>query len=383
VTIVLRRALVPGVLLSLFACAGAESPTAPATSFQELGVESPAAEPSSPLVRLSVPTYDGSGQAVHPDIVWFPKPWHGWEYWMAFTPYPRGQERFENPSIVVSHDGVHWQVPAGLSNPLVGSLRKPAFNSDPDLSYDAAHDRLVLIYREVRAGFNNIFSISSQDGVVWGGRSMLFRRRNHGMISPTIVIPSGGPPKIWYVDGGRNKCLKRVTRVMRQTATAADALAPSRLEHGWSFPRAAGLEQKGYMIWHLDVVQVPAKGEYWALYPAYTRRGCGTRDLFFARSRDGVNWTTYPIPLLRHEDERWTSVMLYRASALYDESRDVVRIFLSAQGPGPDWRLGLVEFKYDELIAALEGRAAVPGISHQLIPAGAPFGRLIDEDAMP
>ena len=382
--VVLRRVLLPGVLLlPLLACAGADTPTGVDLSFPELGMESPVAQPFSPLVRLTVPTYDGSGQAVHPDVLWFPQPWHGWEYWMAFTPYPQGQERFENPSIVVSHDGVRWEVPAGLSNPLVGSLRKPAYNSDPDLSYDAAHDRLVLIYREVRAGFNNVYSISSKDGSTWGERRMVFRRRNHGMISPTIVIPASGQPMVWYVDGGRNRCARRVTRVMRQTATAADALAPRGVDRGWTFPRLAHLEQNGYMIWHLDVVAVPAKGEYWALYPAYTRKGCGTRDLFFARSRDGVTWTTYPRPLLRHEDERWTSAMLYRASALYDASRDVVRIFLSAQAPGAEWRLGSVEFKYPELLAALEGRAALPGISHSMLHSGGPPALPVDEDALP
>jgi len=381
--IVLRRALLAGGLLPLMACAAGESPTAPNVAFEELGVTSPVAAPSSPLVRLTVPTYEGSGQAVHPDVLWFPQPWHGWEYWMAFTPYPGGQERFENPSIVVSHDGVRWQVPPGLFNPLAGSLRRPAYNSDPDLSYDAAHDRLVLIYREVRAGFNSVYSISSQDGLSWSHRRMMFRRRNHGMISPTIVIPATGPATVWYVDGGRNTCPKRITRVMRQTATAADALAPYAVERGWSPPRTAGLNQKGFMIWHLDVVAVPAKGEYWAVYPAYVRKGCGSRDLFFARSRDGINWTTYPLPLLRHEDERWTSVMLYRASALYDAPRDVVRLFLSAQGPGADWRLGYVEFKYAEMIAALEGRttaaAALQRMSHGTGPAGTP----VDEDALP
>lgn len=381
--IVHRRALLSGVLLPLLACTGADSPTSPDLSLQDFGLESPLAQPSSPLIRLTVPTYEGSGQAVHPDVVWFARPWHGWEYWMAFTPFPSGKERFENPSIVVSHDGMQWQVPPGLFNPLARSPGRDDYNSDPDLSYDAAHDRLLLIYREVRGGFNNIYSISSSDGLSWSHQRMMFRRWNHGMISPTLVVPAAGQPVLWYVDGGRNTCRKRVTRVMRQVGIAPDALAPYRVERGWSFPTAAGLEQKGYMIWHLDVIAVPAKGEYWALYPAYQRKGCGTRDLFFARSRDGVTWTTYAIPLLRHEDERWTSTMLYRASALYDASRDVVRIFLSAQGPGTDWRLGYVEFKYPEMIAALEGRTARSGVPSRQLHGQNPLAGPSDEDAMP
>src|SRR5690349_18991569 len=38
---------------------------------------------------MTVPTYDGSGQAVHPDVVAFDSDWHGAKYWMTMTPYPK------------------------------------------------------------------------------------------------------------------------------------------------------------------------------------------------------------------------------------------------------------------------------------------------------
>jgi hypothetical protein len=34
------------------------------------------------------------------------------------VPYPYDNERLENPSILVSHDGRHWNVPSGLTNPI-------------------------------------------------------------------------------------------------------------------------------------------------------------------------------------------------------------------------------------------------------------------------
>src|ERR1700750_1662651 len=49
---------------------------------------------------MSGPTYDGSGQAVHPDIVAFDAPWHGARYWMTMTPYPKSNQHLENPSIL-------------------------------------------------------------------------------------------------------------------------------------------------------------------------------------------------------------------------------------------------------------------------------------------
>ena len=38
---------------------------------------------------LTLPTPDGSGQMVHPDVIDFGSnnAWNGWRYWMAITPY--------------------------------------------------------------------------------------------------------------------------------------------------------------------------------------------------------------------------------------------------------------------------------------------------------
>jgi len=71
----------------------------------------------------STPTYDGSGQAVHPDLVYFPDGWgkdregNNWNYWLVMTPFPNRKDNYENPSILVSDDGVKWRTPPGLENP--------------------------------------------------------------------------------------------------------------------------------------------------------------------------------------------------------------------------------------------------------------------------
>jgi hypothetical protein len=41
---------------------------------------------------LTIPTYDASGQAIHPDVIDFGSgnTWNGYRYWMAMTPYTGG-----------------------------------------------------------------------------------------------------------------------------------------------------------------------------------------------------------------------------------------------------------------------------------------------------
>ena len=87
--------------------------------------------------RLDVPTYDGSGQVVHPDVLLEPG-----RLVMAITPYPYSDGRFENPSLVVSADGMAFQ--AFGTNPIVPP---PPFdhNDDPDIRRDPRTGELELL----------------------------------------------------------------------------------------------------------------------------------------------------------------------------------------------------------------------------------------------
>jgi hypothetical protein len=103
---------------------------------------------------LNIPTYDGSGQVVHPSVIDFEneygiKAWSGYRYWMVLTPYPLGQDQFENPSLYASHDGFTWVVPQSISNPLVTASGgwEAGFHNDPDMIYNPDSDQLWIYYR--------------------------------------------------------------------------------------------------------------------------------------------------------------------------------------------------------------------------------------------
>ncbi|OYV71853.1 MAG: hypothetical protein B7Z72_06060, partial [Gemmatimonadetes bacterium 21-71-4] len=165
---------------------------------------------------MHVPTYEGSGQTVEPDIVYRAHGWHGWEYWMVVNPYPNGNAAFENPSIIVSHDGQRWAVPPGVVNPVVP---RDAPNSDPDLSYDPVGQRLVLFYRQVREGDNVITVTMSRDGVRWSAPRVAFRERNHHAIGPSTVLRAGHRPRMWYIDAGALGCRSLATTLKLRVAT--------------------------------------------------------------------------------------------------------------------------------------------------------------------
>ena len=106
---------------------------------------------------LTIPTYEGSGQVVHPSVIDFRNEygidaWSGYRYWMVLTPYPQSRDEFENPSLYASHDGFTWIVPHNISNPLAtASELDKGFLSDPDMIYNPDTDQLWIYYRSVNS----------------------------------------------------------------------------------------------------------------------------------------------------------------------------------------------------------------------------------------
>ena len=103
---------------------------------------------------LMIPTYDRSGQVVHPSVIDFLneygiEAWAGYRYWMVLTPYPDSQEQYENPSLYASHDGFTWVIPQNISNPLItaSAIGDKGFLFDPDMIYNPDSDQLWIYFR--------------------------------------------------------------------------------------------------------------------------------------------------------------------------------------------------------------------------------------------
>jgi hypothetical protein len=76
------------------------------------------AAPVADVHPLSIVTYEGSGQAVHPDFVRLPASWSGDPVRLVATPYPGGNATYENPSLYTGRTGIDWVVPEGVTKPL-------------------------------------------------------------------------------------------------------------------------------------------------------------------------------------------------------------------------------------------------------------------------
>ena len=310
--------------------------------FEEGNILSPAPIGNS-TTHQTIPTYvpssvDNTGQNVHPDVVYISAGWHGYKYWMAMTPYPNGNDTYENPSIVASNDGSSWVVPSGLTNPLI-QTPSCGHNDDPSLIYDSNSNQLWLYFLETRVAgacndntqlfynHNYLKLITSGDGIHWSSPITAINwdlSTSPLFISPSVVLKDG-IYRLWMATS------------VYPNSNSDLTLWQSNDGINWGTPQ---LTNNTSIIWHLNVKYIPEKSEYWMISSDYSRSG----NLQFAKSPDGVNWTAFPSPILYPGG--WNDG-LYRATFLYDSVSDLLKIWYSARND-QIWYTSYVQKNYTD-----------------------------------
>jgi len=289
---------------------------------------------------LTTPTYDGSEQVVHPDVVYVPGGWNGYAYWMVMTPYPDTNDDYENPSILVSSDGLTWEVPDGLTNPLVDA---PAAGHNADTDMLLVGDTLMVYYAETVGygpeDFVHFNVLTSTNGIDWDGPetvlSFLLGSDGYGL-SPTVLYEAG-TFYMWYVRSAG--CTDNTSSVYLRTST--DGL-------DWGAEQPVTLTHPGQVVWHPDVQWNGSS--YVMLYAAYPEnKNCAATSLYYAESTDREEWTVTTTPVLTPNPLGWDSSAIYRSTLLVDDA--FLRIWYSAQS-GLEWRVGYTEGDLDDFLAA-------------------------------
>lgn len=149
-----------------------------------------------------IDTYDGSGQAVHPDIVFYRN-----RYWLTVTPYPYGMEEYENPCIYQGDDLYHLITPKG---PIVVQHKHTQGVHLSDPCFAVSGDELFCYYRESeRKGDieeHKIWSLqysSSENN--WHNPTLLLDSEDDKILSPAMLFDEDGSLIMFYVSSLNEK----------------------------------------------------------------------------------------------------------------------------------------------------------------------------------
>ncbi len=283
----------------------------------------------------NTPTYDGSGQTIHPDVIYIPGGFAGYTYWMATTPYPGGNDDYENPSLLASHDGINWVVPAGLTNPLVG-MPVCDHNNDADLIYNTNTNELWVYYQETRRSTSGCGSLNRNYV------KLIKVTAGMGVSAPITLIDQdlSAPGTSLYLSPAVVQVDASHFYLWLNNASGQVFVSESFDGINWGVFQTVNL---GDGSWHLNVTYVPEKDEYWMIYmPAY---GCTT--LNWAVSDDGINWTPYKNKGVLAASTGWDSV-IYRGTVIYNAATDLLKIWYSTNTSTP--HTGYVTTDYSNML---------------------------------
>lgn len=233
--------------------------------------------------KLNIVSSYGDTQAYHPKVLNFEKPWNGYRYWMAYTPYPAADQTKENPHITVSNDKVHWETLDEVKTALdpLTPFEDPSrqYNSDTHLVYREDIDTLECYWRQVDdiRGTDTIFKRTTKDGKHWTDREQVLQTKtgDDGILSPAIIYEDG-KYKMWTI----NYFGKFPIRYRE-----------SKDGYHWSKPREITLQYDSNNLrsWHLDVIHTE-KG-YEILVVAFKEGDNHLQmNMYYTKSKDNITY---------------------------------------------------------------------------------------------
>lgn len=293
-----------------------------------------------PMLHIPVEAYNaGSRSVVHPSVLYFESKWNGYHYWMGINPY--AGINFENPAIFVSHDGLTWFPPPGLTNPIDGIPPGGGYGSDINLFLDKDGKTLHALNRHYFDTFRKLYIYSSTNGVNWTSRQVILESldASFDFLSPSILLEEDGTYTMWTVDLTRQigpLAIKDEIDIYKAT----DARGPWTKVRTVFMPKLLPNER----IWHLEVRKIASF--YYMFYQTCDLVQSGAAgQTYFARSLDGNTWdpcTTAVSSLF----DTWGAAS-YKSSFLPSIDGDGVKFKLwhnVTEGAGKFW-LGYLELK--------------------------------------
>lgn len=292
---------------------------------------------------IKIKTYDGSWQAIHPDIIFVDDSIP--TFYLTVTPYPEYNDKLENVSIYKSFDGIRFnQIKEGM-NPLVP---KPAYdhNADPDISYDKHKKQYNILYTEVmRPDSENLILLQSTNIIDWQKKTLLhykLKKNYLPVLSPSLVNTSDSSSSLFWVTKKRGNRKKEKTYIYIINVSDIENINSQK-------PKQIKIDlPKKFTAWHLDVFKNSGKyymlcNGYWGRKPKWGDTSVNKYTLLVFTSSDLLNWT-YQYELLNcSEIGDKLCKYTYRSTALI--ANNTIALWYSYVTSENIWKLGFKKIK--------------------------------------
>lgn len=271
---------------------------------------------------LAIKSYDGKNEVVHPDVILKQDSSGKPIFYLAFTPYPYYNDKFENPCLHYSYDGLNFKRLDSLTDPIVPTPSR-RHNDDPDILFDEHTQEFLMYYLEtVNPDSQNVKLLTSKDAVYWNNKTAIhynLQNKEPFMVSPSIVKKSKKSFLMFYVNYFQN-----------DTITNQIELIQSKNKLAWNKNKRTKITINGIdpklSPWHIDVVK-HTDGYYYMLLDAertgfnwFDEKQIPDYELLLIRSKNLKDWqiSTTNVNSCRGGNAKDCSY-IYRSSSLFVE----------------------------------------------------------------
>ena len=275
--------------------------------------------------ELNLPTYDGLNQSTHPTICKYND-----LFYLASTPFPYGNDLYENPCVYKSDDGKCF-VPVEGGFPIVkpNEHKQLIYLSDPYLYSEG--NNLCLIYRECayydKVSYNAIlYKMEMDKEEKWSKPVKIFESRS-GAMSP-CVINEGGSQFLYYVSFSG----KKTELIKKCVDDDAEQIVPV-----YKIPL-------DMMLWHMDMFTVEENKVFGLFTMAADHYGSKAR-LFVAKQNNG-SWIVGKEIIFNEQ----LITKMYKASIVQINDGSY-RLYVSLRRKDRKWKIYYVDnFRFQDYV---------------------------------
>ena len=262
---------------------------------------------------LKFSTYDGYNQTVHPSICI-----QNGEEIMAITPFPYGNDFFENPMLFINNDNCFKAI---NKNPLFypEKSKNLTYLSDPNIFIYNKEIKLIFrecVYNDHNKYTSNIYEASFFNNK-WSKKRLLLCD-NNGLMSPSY-IKIFEEEFIYFV-----VFYEKNTKLIRY-----DYLKMSKK----SDMNVYGIP-KGYFLWHIDILFNKYSNEYYGLFTLSTDFVGSCSKLYIFKSTDGINWYNFKEVIIK--DNKNKIERMYKATG-YFRDEFTLKLYISLRRMDRFW----------------------------------------------
>ncbi|GEM_PF-1055768 len=262
----------------------------------------------------------------HSSVLHMPGGWNGYEYWCALTPYwgktydYDDVSQFENPHIFCSEDGINWEEPIGIVNPIARPTEdtvKGKYWSDTHLTL-GDDGYLYCFFRGYNLALRTINETTgtharavgymrSLDGVNWEPFKLIYSSdtatsANINLLSPCFINQDG----FWHVFDVLQNISKTSTSgnnqynnnfiSHRRSKTLDKGNELSNYDSKFLVNFVEPLATTALYSWHIDACKF---GNTWFILNNYSTKieNSGIKGLFIQYSTDGRNFRNVKLPI--------------------------------------------------------------------------------------